>query len=107
MSATLCLAWLETLRREMPPFLLVQGNRTFVLTVCSWTNGRYMVPVTGHGFFSILQVFEPCLKLRLKIFTVLEPVITHAVTFHSRGKFIFAILDASVNRWSCLVSQLL
>jgi len=57
-----------------------------------------MVPVTGHGFFSILHVFEPSLKLRLKIFTVLEPVITHAVMLHSRGKVIFAILDASVNR---------
>jgi len=74
MSAALCVAWLETLTRDMPPFLLVQGNRTFVLTVSSWTNGLYMVAVTGHGFFSILQVFEP--------------VNTHAVLLHSRGKFI-------------------
>jgi len=45
-----------------------------------------MVPFTGHGFFSILQVFEPCLKLRVQIFTVLEPVITHAVMFIVEGR---------------------
>ena len=56
-----------------------------------------MASVTGHGFFSILQVFEPCLKLRLKLFTVLGPVITHAVMLQIEGS-LFAILDASVNR---------
>jgi hypothetical protein len=47
MSTTLCVAWLETLIRDMSPFLLVQGNRIFVLSLfinkwpvygaCYWT----------------------------------------------------------------------
>ncbi|PSN39491.1 Solute carrier family 12 member 2 [Blattella germanica] len=34
-SATLYMAWLETLTRDMPPFLLVRGNQTSVLTFYS------------------------------------------------------------------------
>ncbi|KOC64235.1 Bumetanide-sensitive sodium-(potassium)-chloride cotransporter [Habropoda laboriosa] len=34
-SATLYMAWLETLTRDMPPFLLVRGNHTSVLTFYS------------------------------------------------------------------------
>ena len=52
MSATLCVAWLETLTRDMPPFLLVQGNRTFVLTVCSWAFGLYIVPFNGICYWA-------------------------------------------------------
>ena len=34
-SAALYMAWLETLTRDMPPFLLVRGNQTSVLTFYS------------------------------------------------------------------------
>nr|CAD7257680.1 unnamed protein product [Timema shepardi] len=34
-SASLYMAWLETLTRDMPPFLLVRGNQTSVLTFYS------------------------------------------------------------------------
>ncbi|XP_021936580.1 solute carrier family 12 member 1 isoform X2 [Zootermopsis nevadensis] len=34
-SATLYMAWLETLTKDMPPFLLVRGNQTSVLTFYS------------------------------------------------------------------------
>jgi len=34
-SAPLYMAWLETLTRDMPPFLLVRGNHTSVLTFYS------------------------------------------------------------------------
>jgi hypothetical protein len=54
-SAALYMAWLETLTRDMPPFLLVRGNQTSVLTFYSWTFSLYIVflvvPVIGRGFF--------------------------------------------------------
>lgn len=34
-SAALYMAWLETLTRDMPPFLLVRGNHSSVLTFYS------------------------------------------------------------------------
>lgn len=34
-SAALYMAWLEVLTRDMPPFLLVRGNQTSVLTFYS------------------------------------------------------------------------
>ncbi|XP_037801193.1 bumetanide-sensitive sodium-(potassium)-chloride cotransporter-like [Penaeus monodon] len=34
-SAPLYMAWLETLTRDMPPFLLIRGNQTSVLTFYS------------------------------------------------------------------------
>uniref|UniRef100_A0A0K8R9V0 Putative sodium chloride cotransporter 69 n=1 Tax=Ixodes ricinus TaxID=34613 RepID=A0A0K8R9V0_IXORI len=34
-SASMYMAWLETLTRDMPPFLLVRGNQTSVLTFYS------------------------------------------------------------------------
>ena len=34
-SAPLYMAWLETLTKDMPPFLLVRGNQTSVLTFYS------------------------------------------------------------------------
>lgn len=34
-SAPLYMAWLEVLTRDMPPFLLVRGNQTSVLTFYS------------------------------------------------------------------------
>ncbi|GFU24198.1 solute carrier family 12 member 2 [Trichonephila clavipes] len=34
-SAPMYLAWLETLTRDMPPFLLIRGNQTSVLTFYS------------------------------------------------------------------------
>lgn len=34
-SAPLYMAWLETLTRDMPPFILIRGNQTSVLTFYS------------------------------------------------------------------------
>lgn len=34
-SAWLYMAWLETLTRQMPPFLLLRGNQSSVLTFYS------------------------------------------------------------------------
>jgi Solute carrier family 12 len=34
-SAPLYMAWLETLTRDMPPFMLVRGNQSSVLTFYS------------------------------------------------------------------------
>lgn len=36
-SASLYMAWLEVLTKDMPPFLLVRGNQTSVLTFYSWS----------------------------------------------------------------------
>jgi hypothetical protein len=55
-SATLYMAWLETLTRDMPPFLLVRGNQTSVLTFYSWTFSLYKVPFDGVNYWTwILQ----------------------------------------------------
>ena len=62
-SAALYMAWLETLTRDMPPFLLVRGNQTSVLTFYSWTFSLYIVPFGCQLLDIDSSVFFRCLSL--------------------------------------------
>lgn len=50
--APLYMSWLETLTQGMPPFLLVRGNQSSVLTFYSWACAYNIVPllITGVVF---------------------------------------------------------
>ena len=76
-SAPLYMAWLETLTKDMPPFLLVRGNQTSVLTFYSWTSLSFHLDK--------LQSFA-CCRCRAEVYTCYE-VLTWMYWFRSSIDF--------------------